>query len=90
MAKVLTPNDIEVLLHYYASGVRHPRANFPAVRDATRYFLAQGMLEPVEADDNGITIRYTTTERGVAHVKQLCSLPLPVRAWVDSTGKIIT
>jgi hypothetical protein len=35
--------------------------------------------------------RYTTTEKGAAHVKQLCSLPYPKEElrWVDANGNRI-
>jgi hypothetical protein len=33
--------------------------------------------------------KYKTTERGRAHIQQLCTLPLPISVWADGNGKLI-
>lgn len=76
----MTPNEIEVLIHYYTSPGPPPRVEAPAVLDAIRRLRAHGLL------DNGGRV----TERGEAHVKQLCSLPFPVQVlWIGYDGNPI-
>jgi hypothetical protein len=42
----------------------------------------------IGTDTTNLT-KYKTTERGRAHIQQLCNLPLPSSVWVDSNGKVI-
>lgn len=78
----MTPNDIEMLIHFYASPAPHPRASAPACVEAIEQMLAAGLIEPC-----GDT--YKTTRRGAAHVEQLCSTPYPMRGWVCADGRVI-
>lgn len=71
-----TPNDIDVMLHYYCSGAPHPRIHAPAVHDAISRFLAADLLKYVEKDI------YEATEGGKLYVETLCSVPLPERKWI--------
>ena len=80
----MTPNDIDVLLHCYTSPEPHPRQDAPAVRESIQWFLTEGLIQPEK--DRGV---YSTTDRGAAHVRQLCALPWPKPAWVDEQGNII-
>lgn len=41
--------------------------------------------ELLQATEN----KYKTTEKGRAHIQQLCTLPLPSSVWIDSNGKPI-
>ena len=79
----MTPNGIEILLHCHTSPQAHPRANAPAVQEALRSLLVNGLIR---SEDGGY---YSTTERGMAHVEQLCRLPWPVSEWVGADGVII-
>ena len=87
-----SPCDIEVLLHCYYSPEIHPRVDTPAVQSSYGNLILCGLIVPqcfmVGADTTNLN-GYETTERGRAHVKQLCSLPLPSSAWVDGNGKVI-
>ena len=78
----MTPNEIEVLIHYHTSRTAHPRLNAPAVQAAVRMFEQTGIFE----QDNGI---YHTTDRGKALVQVLCNTPFPREAWVDENGIVI-
>ena len=79
----MTPNDIEILIHCHVSPTPHPREGDSAVRESLNNFVWH---ELIRIDINGI---YRTTERGAAHLEQLCDMPLPRNAWVDASGRII-
>jgi hypothetical protein len=83
MRKVLTPNDIEVLLHFHTTGMVHPRADAPAVHDATCMWVNAGMLE---AETHGV---YRTTPSGKAMVEALCRTPAPVLQYIDAVGNVV-
>jgi len=73
-----TPNNIEVMIHYYGSRVVHPRIDAPAVRQAVAEFIEKGLLEPMDIADV-----YQPTEGGNLYVEMLCEVPYPVRRWID-------
>lgn len=78
----MTPLEIEVLIHCHVSPFEHPRANATAVSEALRTLEVNGLIEQRLG-------HYTTTDRGAAHIHQLCTTPWPVQKWVDAQGKII-
>jgi len=79
----LTPNDIEVLIHYHVSGPEsHPRSSVPAVRESIKMFL---LLDMLEADENS----FRTTPKGDAMVRALCNTPEPKMAYIDSHGNVL-
>ena len=81
---MMTPNDIEVLLHCYATPKRHPRFTAPAVQDAIIKFIKTGCITATP----GAGSVWRTTARGDALVKMLRQTPMPVQQWVDPrTGK---
>ena len=78
----MTPNDIEILIHYHVSPEPHPRITAPAVESATLMLEENGLIQRID----GI---YRTTERGRAHVEQLCNLDFPRAAWVGANGEVL-
>ncbi len=79
----MTPLDIEILLHCYgSSGTAPPNADYPAVKDTIEDFLDAALIE-------GCKDYYSTTERGDALVRVLCSTAFPEEKWVDKDGNII-
>jgi hypothetical protein len=79
----MTPNAIEVLLHYYAHGAPHPRHSAPAVVQAKKELLSLKAIKPVifknsrpvdvavstmESDHK----EFITTELGKTWVENLC------------------
>lgn len=78
----MTPNDIEMLIHFHVSQAPHPRASAPACAEAIERMLAAGLIEPYSNT-------YKTTRRGVTHIEQLCSTPYPMRGWVCADGRVI-
>ncbi len=68
---VMTPLEIEILLHCHrSSGTAPSNADSPAVLDAIEFFLNDSLIE-------GCKDYYSTTERGTAFVRVLCSVALP-------------
>lgn len=80
----MTPNDIEILIHCHVSGSKHPRLEAPAVKESILAFLNDGMIS--ELDEIGF---YGTTDKGKAHIAQLCSLPLPKLQFVRFDGVVL-
>lgn len=81
----MTPNAIEVLIHCHVCPLPHPRKDAPAVAEELQSFLKNGLIEPEPGSPGG----YRTTERGAAHIEQLCRTAWPVRVWVGADGKPI-
>ncbi len=79
---MMTPLNIEVLLHCYTSRAIFSRADAPAVQETIDLFLKENLIEASED-------YYSTTERGAALVWLLCSTPLPEQRWVDEDGNVI-
>lgn len=73
----MTARMLEALLY-------HHRATRPRNTEAVHQLLADGLLRPdVTA---GMLV---TTEKGAAHIKQLCALELPTAVWVNKAGELI-
>ena len=81
----MTPNAIEILIHCHVCPLPHPRKDATAVAEELRSFCVNGLIEP-EPDSPGV---YRTTDRGRAHLEQLCRTAWPVQAWIGSDGNRI-
>lgn len=79
----MTPNDIEFLIHCYVSPRRHDRVEAPAIKEAIEMFLAGGMISSLGGK------KYETTDKGAAHVAQICSLPWPKATFIGFNGQEI-
>ena len=87
-----SPAEIEVLLHCYHSPEIHPRIDTPCVKSSLVNLEMCLLIEPqvyMPGIDTTNLSTYRTTERGSAHIKQLCSLPLPKQVWADQNGRVI-
>ena len=82
---MITPNHLDVLIHYNSSPSRHEREDAPAVRDAIRQFVEDGILEPARASKSGFEV----TEKGHAWLCAILAVPYPTQAWLDAAGNII-
>lgn len=80
---MMTPNDIDVLLHYHVNPNPHPRIGAHAVRDSINWFVHEGIFKVLSGS------LYATTDRGKALVIKLCSVDLPKLAWVDENNTVI-
>jgi len=81
----MTPNGIEVLIHCHVCPLPHPRKDAPAVAEELQSLELNGLIEPEPGSDGG----YRTTDRGRAHIEQLCRTAWPVQAWFDANGNRI-
>lgn len=79
---MLTPNDLEVLLHCHTIPAVHPRVDASGVQKTINRFLDKGIIAPKEE-------YYCTTEKGAAWVKIILQVPCPIQVWVDRDNNII-
>ena len=81
----MTPYQLDILLHYY------PTDEEPTV--ATKHSLDWiedcHVLERLNLleSTNSETVRYKITGRGIAHLHNLLSRPLPERGWISPDSK---
>ncbi len=78
----MTPNDIDVLLHYHCMATPHPRVHAPAVEETIRSFCGAQIFK-ISKEKKG----YELTSRGEALVKMLCDTPFPKQRWIDPREK---
>jgi len=85
MTRIFSPNNIDVLLHYYTRGFTpHRRIDAPAVSEAIGMFLTLRCLKA--GDSPGC---YKITARGKAWVEALVRVECPRDAFVDRDGVIL-
>jgi len=81
----MTAEMLEALLyHHLAMDPRSGRDAPPGHAKAMGQLLAAGLLVP----DNEPSM-FLPTEKGVAHIKQLCALELPTAVWLNKAGDVI-
>ncbi len=73
----MTPNDLEVLIHYHTSSGPHPRIKAPAVSESINGFLKDGILK--RTGDLNIVV----TEMGRAWLDIILETPYPTMVWAD-------
>lgn len=76
----MTPQSIEILLSCYYGPANRPMGNHQA--EVFVSLVSDGLIET--EDDY-----FVTTDRGRAHIQQLCSLPYPTQAWINHSGETI-
>ena len=76
----MTPLQIRTLTDISVSS---PVINNGNNHAAMQALTEDGLIRLNEED------RVVTTEKGDAHIRQLCRLPLPQEAWVDHNGKLL-
>lgn len=81
----MTPNAIEILIHCHVCSEPHPRRYDTAVNKELKSFLVNGLIK----EEPGLTGVYKTTDRGCAHIEQLCRTPWPKQAWIAADGSVI-
>ncbi len=84
---IMTPNNIEVLLHFYTTSAPHPRRDAQAVINATQLLLEFKCIEPSPGPSERNC--YRTTPLGAAWVRALCNVEMPTVTYVDSAGNIL-
>lgn len=80
---MLTPTELDILVHFYVSAWPHPRCADLAVKEAIEAFIDDGVMH----DINGVP---TVTEKGDAWLQEILSTPQPRQAWVNGAGKVIS
>jgi hypothetical protein len=81
---MLTPNDLNILIHCYCCADVHPRIYAPAVQDTIRFFLKDGIIK-----QTGESNIFRTTAKGNAWLTVILRTPCPTQAWIDDKGNII-
>lgn len=80
----MTPNEIEMLIHFHTSSAPHPRRNAPAVKSSTAWMLQSDLIREAPVDDGvDAFMHYVTTAKGAAMIQILCDTPLPECRFVD-------
>ena len=79
---MMTPTDIEALLR---CAIHTATMVGPHNIITLAPLLQKGLV--VLVDESSAT--YITTDKGNAHISQLCKLALPVPVWADADGNII-
>ncbi len=91
MTKIGTPNNIDVLLHYYryqgGDSDPHPHIDYPAVQDTIKEFVALEVLKVVKSEKH--LWGHQMPHKGNAWVKVLCNVSCPRVLYVDENGKIV-
>jgi hypothetical protein len=82
---MMTPNDIEIILHYYTTQEPHPRKDAFAVVESTQNFINNKILEHSFNNESG----YEVTPKGEAYIKLLLSIPFPEEVFLDQYGNTI-
>lgn len=81
----MTPNAIEILIHCHVCPLPHPRKDAPAVAEELESMQRNWLIE-LTPGSRGV---FRTTNRGRAHIAQLCSTAWPVQAWIGADGNRI-
>lgn len=85
MTKIFSPNNVDVLLHYYTSPNPHPRLEAEAVLEVIEMFVDLGCLAINGEDFDTLRI----TPKGKAWVRALCDVECPRVAFVDNNGNVL-
>ena len=75
----MTPYEIEIMLHHYASLAKFPRWTAPAYEATVAGLVTAGLLDVDDRPESQSNI--TATDRGRMFVEMLCATPLPI--WSD-------
>lgn len=87
---IMTPHDIEVLLHHHCSNQPWPRQGASAYEETISDFISWGVMKAFPEDQPKPHMTFNTTQLGCAWVKALCNVPMPRMVFLDGQGKEIT
>jgi hypothetical protein len=76
----MTPYELSILMHHYTSPCRHDNYHTVLYNDIVNRFREDGILNvgPV-----------SVTEKGIAFINMILSVPMPEPAWIDPRTKDI-
>ena len=95
---MMTPNHIDILIHYYTTPGDHPRIDAPAVEQTIEEFVSDGILwssyGSVKLVNDKVTNhenKYYITEKGKVWLLMILKTPYPTlkKIWVDGNDNII-
>lgn len=78
-----SPNNINVLLHYYVTNADHPRITSKAVQETISWYLESGVFVYTPSGELDIT------DLGRAWVELLCRTKMPRIIFVDEYDQSI-
>lgn len=81
---ILTPHNVDVLMHYYTSPEPHERAENEGVQETIRSLCELGAMEI-----HPCTGKPRTTPLGIAWIKAICNVPRPRFAFLDEQGRVV-
>lgn len=79
----MTPYEITLLIHFHVSPALYQHVDAPIYQGTVDSFLQNDLIEQRDGDS------YHTTERGEAHIEQLCKTDWPIRIWANKDGEVI-
>lgn len=79
----MTPYEINLLLHIHTTPT--PVRHSSILKDTLQDFLCERLIVDSPKSGSG----YECTDKGVAHIAQLCNLPFPDVQFVDFAGRRI-
>ena len=83
----MTTTELELLIYHFRNQTPHPDIGNDEVNNAVNTLLG---LDLITKDEGGnVDDTYDITNKGHAHLEQLCNIPLPILKWVNTDGIII-
>ena len=83
---IISPSNLELLLHYFHSAQPHPRVDAPAIQSGIAYLLMEDMIVARGESFSGEPRRYQTTDKADAYIQHLLEIPFPEAKWVIPDG----
>jgi hypothetical protein len=71
-----TPNNLDILMHFYTSGSPHPRRDAPAVKEGIDYLMRTGMLQSTTEADV-----WAVTEKALVYIDYIMKVSFPTQSW---------
>lgn len=81
----MTPYTLTLLIHIRTSPAKFPLSNTSVYEETINTFKQNKIIKPYTEAETG----YQLTNKGIAWLKLILNTPLPKRAYVDSSGKVI-
>ena len=93
---MMTPNHLDILIHYYTAPGDHPRIDAPAVEQAVEEFVSDGILwedrDKIRMGNRPSNCgKYCITEKGRVWLLMILKTPYPTlkKIWIDGNDNII-
>ncbi len=83
---ITTPNDIEIMLHYFCTTADLPRLDAPAVQGTCEWLYKLGLLEQTifETGSPNVKIKHYQGNHEAlgVYIDALRKVPLPTKKWI--------